>query len=98
MFLSMQNEKNHISMFIEDMVVEDAPMERLRTFYPDSQTSTSDRVVKTKTRYPAGMHAPFLINNRNMCRKYEKNICSCYGTHFCWEFLETKGNEENLAQ
>lgn len=72
MFLTMQNEKNHISTFIEDMVVEDAPMEGLRKFYPDSQTSTSDRVIKTKTRYPAGMHAPFLINNRNMCRKYEK--------------------------
>lgn len=72
LFLAIHNEEDHVvSSMNEDIMDADAKIDRLKLVYSNIET-TSVRMIKTKTRYPDGMHVPFLLNNRNMCRKYEK--------------------------
>lgn len=69
MYLTIDNEETHI--YVEEGGGEIVLQERNHLF--DFETTVpAGRVIKTKTVYPVGMYAPYLINNRNMCRKYEK--------------------------
>lgn len=72
LFLAIHNEEDHVSTVNEDIINADAKIDRLKMLYSNLETTTSVRRIRTKTRYPDGMHVPFLLNNRNMCRKYEK--------------------------
>nr|XP_022313823.1 beta-1,3-galactosyltransferase 5-like [Crassostrea virginica]XP_022313824.1 beta-1,3-galactosyltransferase 5-like [Crassostrea virginica] len=67
-YLTFDNEEMHVFTQEEEDI--HIPWGRFEKF--NYETTTGVRPIKTKTMYPVGMYAPFLINNRNLCRNYEK--------------------------
>ncbi|XP_061191984.1 beta-1,3-galactosyltransferase 5-like isoform X2 [Saccostrea echinata] len=68
LYLTMDNENIHVYY--------EGTGDRLTLLEPmydiNQESKTGIRIIKTKTKYPVGMYAPYLINNRNLCRQYDK--------------------------